>query len=102
MTEWEKCSTPEDRSCWLVNPKTKERYDIHTDYETKYPTGVTREYFLDVTKSDITADGFSFKGATVFNGSYPGPWIQACWGDKVVIHVRNSNPDRGTSVHVSA
>jgi len=102
MTGWEPCSTPQDRSCWLVNKKTGERFDINTDYETKSPTGVTREYWLDLTKSDITADGYTFKGATVFNGSFPGPWIQACWGDNVVINVRNSNPDRGTSIHVSA
>ncbi|KAK0651136.1 multicopper oxidase-domain-containing protein [Cercophora newfieldiana] len=96
---WAPCSTPEDRSCWLVNKKTGERYDINSDYENKYPTGVTREYWLEVTKSDITADGYTFTGATVFNESYPGPWIQACWGDRVVIHVHNKNPDRGTSIH---
>ncbi|KAK0752999.1 multicopper oxidase-domain-containing protein [Schizothecium vesticola] len=95
---WTNCSTP-DRSCWLVNKNTGERFDINTDYENKYPTGVRREYWLEVTKSNITADGFTFAGATVFNGSYPGPWIQACWGDTVVIHVRNSDPDRGTSIH---
>ncbi|KAK3325003.1 multicopper oxidase-domain-containing protein [Apodospora peruviana] len=99
MTGWRKCSTPEDRLCWLANDATGERFDISTDYETKAPTGIKREYWLEVTKTDITADGYAFKGATVFNGSYPGPWIQACWGDTVVIHVRNSNPDRGTSVH---
>jgi len=103
MTGFRKCSTNEDRSCWLINDATGERYDINTDYETKYPSGVTREYFLDVTKSNISnADGFPFDGATVFNHSYPGPWIQACWGDTVVIKVRNSNPDRGTSIHVRA
>ncbi|KAK0732030.1 multicopper oxidase-domain-containing protein [Lasiosphaeris hirsuta] len=99
MTGWESCSTPQDRSCWLINKATGERYDINTDYETKYPTGITREYFLNITKWNITADGYTFPGATVFNNSYPGPWIQACWGDTVVIHVRNTNPDRGTSIH---
>jgi hypothetical protein len=98
--KWAKCSKP-DRTCWLQNKETLERYDIYTDYENKYPNGTIREYWLDVTKSNITADGYTFFGATVFNNSYPGPWIQACWGDTVRIHVRNLDPDRGTSVHVS-
>jgi hypothetical protein len=98
---WTNCSTP-DRSCWLVNKNTGQRFDINTDYENEFPTGIRREYWLEVTKSNITADGYTFTGATVFNNSYPGPWIQACWGDTVVIHVRNSDPDRGTSIHVSA
>lgn len=99
MVGWEKCSTPEDRSCWLVNKKTGERFDINSDYENYYPTGKTREYFITVDKSNITADGYTFYGATVFNETYPGPWIQACWGDTVKVHVRNLNPDRGTSIH---
>jgi hypothetical protein len=104
MTGYAACSTPEDRSCWLINNETGDRYDINTDYETRYPTGVTREYWLEVDKWNLTAaeiDGYPFIGATVFNKTYPGPWIQACWGDMVVIHVKNCNPDRGTSIHVS-
>jgi len=104
MKGWTNCSSP-DRSCWLVNKATGQRFDTNTDYENEYPTGVRREYWLDVTKSDVLgnqSDGYTFTGATLFNGSYPGPWIQACWGDTVVIHVRNTNPDRGTSIHVSA
>ncbi|KAK1755501.1 multicopper oxidase-domain-containing protein [Echria macrotheca] len=96
---WEKCSTAEDRSCWLRNPETKERYDINTDYEHKAPNGTTREYWLTVTNTTITADGYPFYGATVFNGTYPGPWIQACWGDTVVIHVTNNITARGVSIH---
>ena len=99
---WEKCSTPEDRSCWLRNPKTGQRYDINTDYENEFPQGVTREYWLTVTNSTIVADGYPFVGATVFNETYPGPWIQACWGDDVVIHVTNNITARGVSIHVSA
>ena len=101
MVGWTKCSTPEDRSCWLSNPITGERFDINTDYENKWPTGVKREYWLTVTKSSITADGYTFNGATVFNETYPGPWIQACWGDTVVVHVTNKNRNNGTSIHVS-
>ncbi|KAK1752904.1 putative laccase [Echria macrotheca] len=100
MKGYRNCSTPLDRSCWLFNPETGDRFDINTDYETRAPTGVEREYWLDVTKSDIpNADGYPFIGATLFNETYPGPWIQACWGDTVKIHVRNTNPDRGTSIH---
>jgi len=96
---WEKCSTPEDRSCWLRNTQTGKRFDINTDYEQFFPTGVTREYWLTVTESTIDADGYPFVGATVFNETYPGPWIQSCWGDEVVVHVTNNIKAHGVSIH---
>jgi hypothetical protein len=81
MTDYESCSTPEDRSCWLINPKTRDRFDIKTDYETRAPVGVLREYWLNITDSHVNTDGQDFPLAKLFNSTYPGPWIQACWGD---------------------
>ena len=40
--EWESCSTPENRQCWLRS-STGKTYDINTDYELNYPPGVLRE-----------------------------------------------------------
>lgn len=40
--EWEPCSTPTNRSCWLKGPKG-EVFDIHTNYEIKYPKGIKRK-----------------------------------------------------------
>ncbi len=34
-----------------------------------------------------------------FNGQYPGPVIEACWGDQIVVHVKNRYINNGTTVH---
>lgn len=39
---WGSCSTADDRGCWLKGPNGQ-TYNIDTDYETKYPKGVTRK-----------------------------------------------------------
>ena len=81
MIGFRSCSTPENRGCWLTDNYTT--YDINTNYEyvNQTPVGVERKYELDVTNGSINADGMSFSEAKLFNGTYPGPWIQACWGD---------------------
>jgi len=38
------CNTASDRGCWLqTNAAGQENYTIHTDYESHWPTGITRE-----------------------------------------------------------
>ncbi|KAF9763604.1 hypothetical protein IL306_003049, partial [Fusarium sp. DS 682] len=37
--------------------------------------------------------------AKLFNGQYPGPWLEACWGDTLNITVINSMKQNGTSIH---
>ena len=73
----------ENRSCWLRNPKTGHQYNITTNYESsdETPIGIHRTYYLNITSGQINADGLNFPEAKMFNGSYPGPWIQGCWGD---------------------
>jgi hypothetical protein len=87
MVGWSHCSTPYDRRCWLRNDKTGIEYNIHTDYEdtNQTPNGTIRKYVLNITDDWINADGLNFTEGKIFNGMYPGPWIQACWGD-VRIH----------------
>ena len=80
MRGWYNCSTPEDGECWLRHPDGRE-YNIHTDYENDAPIGIDRYYTLEVSNASINADGIAFEEAKVFDNSYPGPWIQACWGD---------------------
>ena len=82
MEGWEDCSTSNDRRCWLRNRKTGEQFDITTDYENKWPTGIERHYKIDINDSWWAADGKNFSDAKLFNHTYPGPWIQACWGDR--------------------
>ncbi|KAH8651189.1 multicopper oxidase-domain-containing protein [Xylariales sp. PMI_506] len=76
-------------------------YDINTDYTTIAPdTGVTREYWFDLTEVEIAPDGFT-RYAMAINGTIPGPTIYADWGDTVKVHVTNNlvSSVNGTSIH---
>ena len=90
-------STRNDRGCWLKGPGAP--YDIHTDYENFAPKGVTRKYYLNVTQYPLNADGIMNFDSKAFNNSYPGPWIEACWGDDIEITVENFLDFNGTSIH---
>ena len=37
----------------------------------------------------IAPDGHPKTNGQYFNGTYPGPLIEACWGDEIVVHVTN-------------
>lgn len=80
MQGWFPCSIPENRECWLRNKDGRE-FNIHTNYEKLVPVGITRHYILNVTNGMYNADGQPFNEAKLFNQSYPGPWLEACWGD---------------------
>ncbi|KAK6082423.1 Laccase-2-like protein 4 [Seiridium cupressi] len=87
-------NTADTRSQWCD-------YSIDTDYSTTSPdTGVTREYWFELTDVTIAPDGVS-RTAMAVNGSFPGPTIIADWGDMVVVHVQNSLTTslNGTSIH---
>ncbi|KAI5458854.1 Cupredoxin [Mariannaea sp. PMI_226] len=76
-------------------------YDISTDYYNDAPdTGVTREYWLELTDVTVAPDGVS-RYAQAINNSIPGPTLFADWGDTVVVHVSNalSTSTNGTSIH---
>ena len=94
MVNWTSCSSDEDRTCWLRNVNTGEEYNLTTDYEKFAPNGTHRFYELNVTDGvSINADGLAFDQAKLFNGQYPGPLIQACWGDvsKQLLPIASSN-----------
>lgn len=93
------CSTPENRSCWLRNEKTGFEYNVRTNYEQLTPVGVHRTYYLNLTDTSVNADGLDFPHGKLFNSTYPGPWIQACWGDNVTVIVHNKLKHNGTSIH---
>ena len=104
---WVACNTNLDRQCWLKNTKTGKRYDINIDYENDGPTGIVREYYVELSNYTRNADGFGDVYVQLFNNSLPGPRIQACWGDQVRITINNtlngarnpSDPGNGTTVH---
>ncbi|KXJ93673.1 multicopper oxidase-domain-containing protein [Microdochium bolleyi] len=98
MKEWYFCSTPNDRGCWLRHPNGSE-FNIHTNYETETPIGIDRYYDLDITDGWLNPDGVNSTEAKLFNNMYPGPWIEACWGDRIIINVTNHMKHNGTSIH---
>ena len=92
--DWESCSNSTNRGCWLRNTKTGKEYNITTDYEdpTNLPTGIDRWYTMRLAGGEINADGQIFEEGKFFwnvsdpdsykpENRYPGPWVQACWGD---------------------
>jgi len=44
-------------------------------------------------------DGNGDRLCLLINNQYPGPTIRATWGDQLVINVKNSMQDNGTSMH---
>ncbi|KAM0492361.1 hypothetical protein ACHAP6_008713 [Verticillium nonalfalfae] len=87
-------NTPATRSEWCD-------HSIDTDWWTEaVDTGVTREYWLELTDVNVAPDGVN-RTAMAVNGSIPGPTIFADWGDTVTVHVTNSLSTslNGTSIH---
>lgn len=72
---------------------------IHTDYESVFPQGIHREYWLNITDKVISPDGYLKTEGKVINGSYPGPLIEACWGDDITVHVTNYLKTNGSTIH---
>jgi len=82
-------NTASDRSVWCD-------YSIDTNYyDEALDTGVTVEYWFELTNITASPDGVSRDILTV-NGSVPGPTIIANWGDTVKVHVTNSLTANGT------
>ncbi|KAH0026884.1 multicopper oxidase, partial [Aureobasidium melanogenum] len=66
-------------------------------YNTTPNTGVTRYYNFEISAGRIAPDGV-FKDGILVNGQFPGPTIEANWGDMISVTVTNSL-DEGTSLH---
>ncbi|KAK4099249.1 multicopper oxidase [Parathielavia hyrcaniae] len=99
LAGWRSCHTPTSRWCWLTNGT--HYIDFRTDYEdpAKVPMGTVRQYHLEVSEQPISPDGTTMEHGKIFNRMYPGPWIEACWGDIIEITVKNNLRWNGTSVH---
>ncbi|CAD6572508.1 MAG: hypothetical protein ASARMPRED_005422 [Alectoria sarmentosa] len=63
-------------------------------------TGVTRYYDFVVARGVIAPDGVN-KSSILVNNQYPGPLIEANWGDYLEVTVHNNifGPSEGTSMH---
>ncbi|KAI9846740.1 MAG: hypothetical protein M1838_001147 [Thelocarpon superellum] len=77
--------------------RTANNCDPYTDPPN---TGVIRTYDFQIHRMTIAPDGVE-KQALVVNGAFPGPLIEANWGDtiQVTIHNEIDNPPEGTSIH---
>lgn len=86
-------NSPTHRGNWLPG------FDINTDAETTWPnTGKTVTYTLEITNGTVAPQGDSKIGFLV-NGQFPGPKIEANWGDMLEITVINKLTNNGTSIH---
>lgn len=73
--------------------------NIYTDYYRDYPnTGVVRKYNFSIKRGTIAPDGYSISGILV-NGAFPGPTIEANWGDTIEVTVHNKLEDEGFAMH---
>jgi len=103
MSGWTQCWTPgSNLNCWLTSPDGQTNLSTTTPYEdvTNTPKGIDRYYEYTVTAGSVDADGLTFPYGKLLNGTFPGPWIRACWGDTIHLKV-NVDPEfyQGVSVH---
>jgi len=61
-------------------------------------TGVTRYYTFTLTPGIANADGVD-RDVLLINGQFPGPTIEANWGDYIEVTVHNQLGNEGTSIH---
>ena len=61
-------------------------------------TGVTRNYNFVITEQTCQPDGV-VRDCLVINGAFPGPTIEANWGDWIQVTVTNKLTTEGTSMH---
>ncbi|KAI7053370.1 hypothetical protein KC352_g45193, partial [Hortaea werneckii] len=81
-----------DRDAKNCNP-----YDVNSIPNT----GVTRQYDWTVTNTTLAPDGVELP-LLVVNGQFPGPTIEANWGDWIEVTVHNQlvgEYEEGTSIH---
>ncbi|KAL9004642.1 MAG: hypothetical protein Q9188_002533 [Gyalolechia gomerana] len=63
-------------------------------------TGVIRSYDFTIARGVVAPDGYE-KESMLINGQYPGPTIEANWGDTIQVTVHNNiaDPPEGTTLH---
>jgi len=70
-----------------------------TDYYQEWPKTCKKiSCSLEVTNTTVAPDGISRLGM-IYNNQFPGPTIEANWGDEVEVHLTNQLTANGTSMH---
>lgn len=61
---------------------------------------MTRRYDLTIARGTIAPDGFE-RSAILINGGFPGPTLEANWGDtfEITVHNNITGPEDGTTIH---
>ncbi|EDU39703.1 SufI multicopper oxidase [Pyrenophora tritici-repentis] len=77
------------RNCWNSNP-----------YIDAPHTGQTVKVDWTLERKPLSPDGYS-KNVLLVNGQFPGPLLEANWGDmiEVTIHNKIAGPVEGTAMH---
>lgn len=73
----------------------------NTNYYDNPPhTGVIRKYDFTIKREQKAPDGY-LKNVMVINGQFPGPTIEANWGDTIQVTVHNQidAPQEGVALH---
>ncbi|KAF4632286.1 hypothetical protein G7Y89_g5849 [Cudoniella acicularis] len=87
---------PSSDDCpWGEN--TVENFDPRDDAPS---TGVVRRYHFTIARGKASPDGYE-KDVILVNNQFPGPLIEANWGDTISVTVFNNitAPEEGTSLH---
>ncbi|KIW06571.1 uncharacterized protein PV09_02999 [Verruconis gallopava] len=63
-------------------------------------TGITRRYNFTLTRAIIAPDGYE-KSVILVNNQFPGPMVEANWGDWIEVEVFNNieEEEQGTAIH---
>jgi len=83
---------PDGKPWGTCNAENTNYYDFTPN------TGVTRYYDWTITKGPCAPDGVE-DTCLLANGQFPGPTIEANWGDWIEVKVQNDIPDEGTAIH---
>ena len=69
-------------------------------YTSAPNTGVIRSYDFTLRRGSIAPDGYQ-QSVILVNGAFPGPTIEANWGDTIQVTVHNqiTGPEEGTGLH---
>lgn len=74
--------------------------DNANPYTQSPSTSYVRSYDFHIKRGTIAPDGYQ-KDVLLINGQFPGPTIEANWGDTINVNVHNeiTGPEEGTALH---
>lgn len=69
-------------------------------YTQSPTTGIIRTYNFTISRGTLAPDGYS-RDVLLVNGGFPGPTIEANWGDTIQVTLNNNitGPEEGTALH---